>query len=220
MNTFIVSAHPDDETLGMGGTILKLKKRGDKVFWILLTTPNDPDELLKVNTYIENAKDFFNYDKFYWLKIPVKNFGFENLSQAIDSMRKIFEKIIPDIVFTVSDTDIHSDHFFTYKAVLSSLKPFTVNAPKLILKYEVLSSTNVFPTKSYNFVPNVFSDITDFIKDKERAFEIFYKEVQELPFPRNKDTIRALARFRGSMTGVMYAEAFEFVYGRLECLMI
>ena len=33
----IISAHPDDETLGAGGTILKHKKNGDEVYWLIVT---------------------------------------------------------------------------------------------------------------------------------------------------------------------------------------
>ncbi len=30
-----ISVHPDDETLGAGGTILKHKNNGDQIFWLL-----------------------------------------------------------------------------------------------------------------------------------------------------------------------------------------
>ena len=34
-----VAVHPDDETLGCGGTILKHKSQGDEIFWMVLTGP-------------------------------------------------------------------------------------------------------------------------------------------------------------------------------------
>ena len=33
----IISPHPDDETLGAGGTILKFKEQGCKIFWLNMT---------------------------------------------------------------------------------------------------------------------------------------------------------------------------------------
>ena len=33
----IISAHPDDETLGAGGAILKHKKNGDEIHWLIVT---------------------------------------------------------------------------------------------------------------------------------------------------------------------------------------
>ena len=33
----IISAHPDDETLGAGGALLRHKANGDKVYWLIVT---------------------------------------------------------------------------------------------------------------------------------------------------------------------------------------
>ena len=34
-----VAVHPDDETLGCGGTILKHKAQGDEIYWMVMTGP-------------------------------------------------------------------------------------------------------------------------------------------------------------------------------------
>ena len=39
MKIFVVSPHPDDETLGCGGTLLKHKKNNDQIFWNIVTKP-------------------------------------------------------------------------------------------------------------------------------------------------------------------------------------
>jgi LmbE family N-acetylglucosaminyl deacetylase len=33
----VISVHPDDETIGAGGTLLKHKNLGDKIFWVNIT---------------------------------------------------------------------------------------------------------------------------------------------------------------------------------------
>ena len=38
MKILVLAAHPDDEVLGMGGTILKHSKNGDNVTIVYLTT--------------------------------------------------------------------------------------------------------------------------------------------------------------------------------------
>ena len=42
----VVSMHPDDETLGCGGSILKHVDRGDEVHWVVVTQPQPTAELL------------------------------------------------------------------------------------------------------------------------------------------------------------------------------
>ena len=33
----IIAPHPDDETLGVGGTILKLNSIGAEIYWLIIT---------------------------------------------------------------------------------------------------------------------------------------------------------------------------------------
>lgn len=39
MRILVISAHSDDETFGMGGTILKHIDVGDEVHWLIFTKP-------------------------------------------------------------------------------------------------------------------------------------------------------------------------------------
>ena len=38
MKTLVIAPHPDDETLGVGGTIIKRIKKGHKVALLLITS--------------------------------------------------------------------------------------------------------------------------------------------------------------------------------------
>ena len=40
MRVLVVAGHPDDEALGCGGTLLKHKKDGDEIFWLIITKAN------------------------------------------------------------------------------------------------------------------------------------------------------------------------------------
>ena len=42
MNILAISAHPDDETLGCGGTLLKHRAAGDSIYWIIATVCHEP----------------------------------------------------------------------------------------------------------------------------------------------------------------------------------
>ena len=37
MNILIIGAHPDDEVLGCGGTLLKHKSNYDEIHWLIVT---------------------------------------------------------------------------------------------------------------------------------------------------------------------------------------
>ncbi|MCI8314828.1 MAG: PIG-L family deacetylase [Lachnospiraceae bacterium] len=40
MKIMVISPHPDDETLGAGGSLLKLKHLGNKIYWLNITDAN------------------------------------------------------------------------------------------------------------------------------------------------------------------------------------
>jgi len=37
MKILVIAPHPDDETLGCGGTILKHKDLRDQIYWLIIT---------------------------------------------------------------------------------------------------------------------------------------------------------------------------------------
>ena len=42
MDVLVISAHPDDETFGCGGTLLAHRASGDSVYWLIITEPTKP----------------------------------------------------------------------------------------------------------------------------------------------------------------------------------
>jgi len=83
---------------------------------------------------------------------------------------------------------------------------------KKILSYEVFSSTDAAPVNPARaFLPNMFTDVTEFIERKLEIMGLYTSELQPSPLPRALDSLRALARVRGATIGVEYAEAFMLV---------
>ena len=37
MKILVIAPHPDDETLGCGGTLLRHKANGDEISWVIVT---------------------------------------------------------------------------------------------------------------------------------------------------------------------------------------
>ena len=59
-----------------------------------------------------------------------------------------------------------------------------------------------------SFVPNVFVDISPFLKKKLEVMRVYKSELGSPPFPRSEQNIEALATFRGATAGCNYSEAF------------
>ena len=78
--------------------------------------------------------------------------------------------------------------------------------------YECISETEFAPALPEKiFQPNCFVNITEQIEKKIEIMNIYKSEMGQHPFPRSERNIRALATFRGAMSGVEYAEAFQIL---------
>ncbi len=94
-------------------------------------------------------------------------------------------------------------------SVLSARGQCDIPFIKKIYLIETLSETEFAPsTKEDSFIPNVFIDISDFMKKKLEIMEVFKSEINEHPFPRSIRNIKALSILRGSTAGCEYAESF------------
>ena len=71
MNILVVSPHPDDETLGAGGTILRLMQEGNAVSWLNITgIQGNPDYSTEYRKNRERQLN--NIEKFYDFSRRVK----------------------------------------------------------------------------------------------------------------------------------------------------
>lgn len=217
MKVLFVSVHPDDETLGCGGTIIKHKKNGDDIYWMIITEANQSEGYSKEfvearKLQIDKISDFYKFDKVSNLGFPAAKLQNVDFNDIVDKIATVMNSIKPQIVYTVNRSDVHTDHQVAAKAVFSCTKTFRYPFIKRILMYECLSETEMAPAlHEAVFIPNVFSDISEYLDYKLEAMSIYETEVKSPPFPRSLENIKALARYRGSTAGVDYAEAFMLI---------
>ena len=215
MRILILIAHPDDETLGAGGTLLSHKFLGDKIYWINATEINEQvgyssEQIKKREIQIKKVIKLYGFEKFYQLNFTTTQLNSLSLLKLISQISKIFKEIKPEIIYTLNRSDAHSDHRILFEAVYSCTKSFRHPYIKKILMYECLSETEFSaPFSEYIFIPNYFVDITKFLDEKIEIMKIFESEIGTHPFPRSEKNIRALASFRGATAGVESAEAFH-----------
>lgn len=215
MRVAVISVHPDDETLGCGGTLLKHKGAKDDLFWLIATQASLPkwsaEVLERKSKEIEKVAKAYGVTKFFKLGFPATRLDQVPQTEMMTPLREILETVKPEIVYLIHAGDIHTDHHAFFNATLSVLKPFYMRqlGVRKILSFETLSSTDAAPPHpSRAFIPNVFCDITPYIDRKIEIMSAYETETQADPMPRGPSAIRALARFRGATIGVDYAEAF------------
>jgi LmbE family N-acetylglucosaminyl deacetylase len=214
----VVAVHPDDETLGCGGTLLKHKNNGDELYWLILTKANQnissiPNlEQIQLN-YICEVAEQYNFKDWKQLNFKTTELDTYPLRDIVNEVSSFVSTIKPTTIYLHHYGDVHSDHRVAFDAVFSCTKNFRYPFIEKLLLFETLSETEFAPSIRNNaFVPNVFSDITPFMEKKLQIMQLFTTEQMPEPLPRAISTIRALGRYRGSRIGVEYAEAFTLLF--------
>ena len=218
MNILVISPHPDDETLGCGGTILKHKDIGDKIYWLIITNivvKNgwDKDIVEKRQKEIKTVAEMYGFEKTFKLDYPTAKLDIIPIQEIIESISGVILEIKPEIIYLPNRSDVHTDHQITFKAAYSCTKNFRYPFIRKILMYETLSETEFAPTLAENtFIPNVFVDITKYFEKKLEIFNIYKSEVMKESLPRSLEVVEAFNRYRGSRIGKKYAESFQLLF--------
>ena len=219
MRSLVVAPHPDDETLGAGGAILRRKSEGHETAWLIVTDLIEGGQWTKAqiskrNQEINEVAEILKFDKVFRLNLPTTELDSIPLSRIVKKISRVFLDYQPNEVFVPHFADIHSDHKVVFQAVASCTKSFRYPSIMRVLAYETLSETEFNLDRSMLFHPNYFMNIDDFIDIKCEAMNRFSSEVENFPFPRSYQAIKALANLRGAASGFQNAEAFEILRER------
>ena len=215
----VISPHPDDETLGCGGTILKNIKNGHQVHWLNMTIMKLSDGFTKKRIdlrekEIKKVIKSYNFKTYKSLNFSTAKLDMYPLKDVIKELNSIIHKIKPEIIYIPSIYDNHTDHKITHEAVKSCIKWFRQKSVKKVLTYEVLSETNISFNRKKQFLPNVYENISNFLNKKINIMKIYSSEISKHTFPRSKRAIISLAVLSGTQSGFKYAEAFELLIDR------
>ena len=151
----VVAVHPDDETLGCGGTLLKHKANGDKIHWLICTTLN------KNHSYYQNREKeinkvskLFNFNSVHNLSFETTKVDQYSMDELIEKISKVINKVKPNIIYLPFKEDVHTDHKKIFEASYSCTKSFRYPFIKKIYMMETLSETEFAPSlKKNSFYP-------------------------------------------------------------------
>lgn len=217
-NVLVCAAHPDDELLGLGGTVRRLANEGVTVRAVImaegLTSRSDTrgeankTSLSKLQEDARKAAEVVGYKSIEFVGLPDNRMDGMELLDVIKIVSKYVEKYQPDAIFTHHHGDLNIDHRITCEAVLTSCRPFGKYCVNKIYAFETPSSSEWNYTYHEPFVPNVYFDVSDTIEAKVEGIACYRTESTVFPHPRSAEALRSLGRLRGSNVGFEMAEAF------------
>lgn len=217
MNVLIIAPHRDDEILGVGGTILKRKAAGDRVF-VCVVTAREGEQIgsdtltAKVNAEMIEAHKLCGIDQYIGLPfapIVLENYPRRELNNALFDAIKLAQ---PEEVYIPHWGDMQKDHRIVTDAAMVALRSKYNHPVKRIYAYETLSETGIgYPTVEKTFTPNVYVDISEYLEKKKDVMCCYASQVGAFPDLRSIEALEALAKFRGATVNVKAAEAFMLI---------
>ena len=206
MNILVIAPHPDDEVLGMGGTIKKLSKKNKIILCVVsegATAQYKDKKMIKVRRdSCKKTAKILGISQTIFLDYPDMRLNLSHLD-INKKLEEIIEKYRPEIVYTAPKNDLNLDHQIVFNSTLVACRP--KSGVKQILCYEIQGNTKV------PFAPNVFENIEKEFPYKIKGFKMYESEIEEFPNPRSITAIENLAIQRGVESGTKKAEAFELI---------
>ena len=225
-NVLIVAAHPDDETLGMGGTILTHVQKGDKVYCLILADgissryyplkrkSHQQNEIEQREYQAVKVSDLLHIEQIEFCSFPDQRLDTLPLLVITKSIEQMKADVLPNIVYTHFEYDLNLDHRVAYQATMTAFRPLPVNSFTTypcseIYSFEIPSSTE---WSSVQFNPNIFVSLSlNQLTTKIEALKLYEDELRPYPHPRSIEAIIMRSRYWGSVCGHEYAEAFKLI---------
>jgi LmbE family N-acetylglucosaminyl deacetylase len=214
----VIAPHPDDETLGAGGTLLRLKETGARLHWLLVTSAAgagySDDYVARQKKQVEAVRNAYPFDGFEWFGLPASQIYRTDRAALIDRMRTLIAKVRPEIIFVPHAHDVHDDHGAVHQATLAACKSFYMKdlGVSRVLAMDILSETDAAaPLAGTAFLPTVSVDISAHLARKTAILKLYASELQAGSRPRTVDAVEAQARLAGASVGVAAAERFMLI---------
>jgi N-acetylglucosamine malate deacetylase 1 len=200
----VICPHPDDESIGCGGTICKHVAEGDVVQVELLTSGekggHDLDEAEVAKLREEEAMAAaailaVEHVEFY--RQP--DGDLRAVRPLVDRLAKRISDCKPSIIYAPHAAEQHPDHRAALQLLQRSLRSLDIDEPPRVLAYEVWT-----PLQQLDEIV----DITPYMETKLRAISAYSSQTRIMNFVA---AAQGLARYRGEMhcwPGGEFAEVF------------
>jgi LmbE family N-acetylglucosaminyl deacetylase len=215
----VIAPHPDDETLGCGGTLLRMAESGAELAWLIVTRISEeagftPQRVQGREAEIEKVTSLLGFSEVFQLSMPTRQLDAIPMAELVEQFSGVFREFKPEHVFLPHRSDVHSDHRVVFDAGAACAKWFRYPTVRRLLSYETISETDFCLDTRSPFQPNCFVDISRYLERKLEVVAAYESELGLFPFPRSIEALRALAKVRGAAAGFAAAEAFQLLRER------
>jgi N-acetylglucosamine malate deacetylase 1 len=216
----VVVAHPDDETLGAGGTVAKFAQRGSEV-WVTVVCDGVTarhDEIDRQKWCARRACEVLGVEKVTFCDLPDQRLDGLSLLDVIVPIERCVADMRPDVVLTHFAEDVNQDHGVVARATMVATRPTPGSSVRTVMCFETASSTEWAPPfGGSTFAPSVYVDIGTTLETKVRAMSVYADthacELKPYPHPRSLEAVEVYAKRHGIAVGLEAAEPFMLVRG-------
>lgn len=204
----MIAAHPDDELLGLGGTIALHARAGHKVTSAVVCAGNlkhDESGGDAVWREARAAAKVLGVDDLRLLSFPDQGLDKYSLVDVIAPLEDLVSEIRPHVVYVQYGYDINRDHQILFQAGLVATRPIEADI-EAIYSFDTVSSTEWAYPRS--FVPDTWVDISETLPTKLEAMSRYKTELRDWPHPRSLKSLRVKAEAAGSQVCCEAAECF------------
>lgn len=218
----ILAPHPDDESLGAGGTLRRHVDEGDEVHVIIATGGSGQphplftaEQISTVQHEARGAVDVLGATSVVFLELEPVLYAEQprHLTHAL--IHRALEERRPDILYVPFPYDLHHDHRALFHAASVAWRPTSDlgRSIRTVLAYEVVSETHWQATAfEPAFSPTRWVTLSEAqLAAKLRALRCYESQMHSFPHARSAEAVQHLARWRGSLVGAPAAEAFVVV---------
>jgi LmbE family N-acetylglucosaminyl deacetylase len=217
MKVLVVAPHPDDEVLGVGGTITRLASEGNDITVTIVTKGWEPlfsDSFVEQGrTEAREANKIMGVKSLRFMDLPVTKLGQIPTHELNEKFDQLIAEEKPEMVFLPFGGDRHEDHQQVFQACMVALRPASNRKyVQRILCYETVSETHWSAAYVEScFEPQLWIDISEQLPIKLQAMQTYRSQLQKEPDARSIEALVSLAKWRGSTAGMSAAECFVVV---------
>jgi len=213
MRVLAVVAHPDDEVLGVGGTLARHALDGDHVTALVVAdgaSSRYPDHMRdELRDAGRRAAECLGIKETRFADLVDQRLDAMALIDVVQVLSGHLDELAPERVYTHFIGDVNLDHGVVARATWTACRPYARPEVRELLAFETPSSTEwAWPGSADRFTPTVYVDVTDTLQRKLDAMSCYASELRPAPHPRELGALAVRAQYWGSVVGLPAAEPF------------